>query len=125
MKNINKITNVVRVNDPNFNAFNNQIQKAYQSKPVAFPRQLPNMRLSWNTYASRNINFNRTSNLQFKNDSNNQIESDQIIHEQKYTAKKSGNLDQILEENRENITCNYFALIFILNKGFLNSFWYS
>lgn len=41
-----KITNVVRVNDPNFNAFNNQVQKAYQPKPVAFPRQLPNMRLS-------------------------------------------------------------------------------
>ena len=109
MKNRNKLANVVRVNDPNSNAFNNQLQKAYQPKPITFPRQLPNMRLSWNTYASRNVNFNRTSNLQYKNTRENPIEPDQIIHE-KYTSKKSGNLDQILEENRENITSNYLML---------------
>ena len=109
MRKQNKLANAVRVNDPNFNAFNNQLQKAYQPKPISFPRQLPNMRLSWNTYASRNVNFNRTSNLQSKNNEENQLEVDQIIHE-KYNSKKGGNLDQILEENRENVTSKKFIL---------------
>lgn len=97
-----KTTNIVKVNNPNTNAVaTNKPKRAMQQKFVGLPRQLPNMQFSNNAVASRNVNFNRNSQLQFKAITGEQIDPDEIIAKNTFISS-SGNLGQIKEENKEN-----------------------
>jgi serine/threonine protein kinase len=52
--------NIARVTNPNSNSFsqNTNVSNAHKPKGIGKPRQLPNMGLVANTYASRNAGFN-------------------------------------------------------------------